>query len=218
VIYFLVLLQYHFDPHTGAWEHKQFKKEHGETLFSLHDISYNETGMTSNTKEVCKDYEGTLDDIAEAAKRVFNQAVVVNKEISTVEEEVIEFTDDRNQLVWFLQPNEAQFYLAAETLKYKPKPFGRAKSPFTPKHGHSPRVSPQISPAGSDPDLRMNVHVDGHVDSSSDDSEDATQKHTSPQAGEDRDPKGSYKKVAGGKKKRDVMNKIKHALCHVPRH
>ena len=140
------------------------------------------------------------------------------QEISTVEEEVIEFTDDRNQLVWFLQPNEAQFYLAAETLKYKPKPFGRTKSPFTPKHGHSPRASPQISPAGSDPDLRMNVHVDGHVDSSSDDSEDATQKNTSPQAREDRDPKGTYKKVAGGKKKRDVINKIKHALCHVPRH
>jgi len=100
------------------------------------------------------------------------------QEISTIEEEVIEFTDDRNQLVWFLQPNEAQFYLAAETLKYKPKPFGRAKSPFTPKHGHSPRVSPQISPAGSEPDLHMNGHVDGHVDGSSDDSEDFKQKHS----------------------------------------
>jgi len=100
------------------------------------------------------------------------------QEISTTEEEVIEFADDRNQLVWFLQPNEAQFYLAAETLKYKPRPFGRAKSPFTPKHGHSPRVSPQLSPAGSEPNLHMNGHVDGHVDSPSDDSEDGRQKHT----------------------------------------
>jgi len=157
-------------------------------------------------------------DIAEAAKRVFNEAVDVNKEISTIKEEVIEFTDDRNQLVWFLQPNEAQFYLAAETLKYKPKPFGRNKSPFTPKHGHSPRVSPQISPAGSDPDLHMNGHVDGHVESPSDDSEDVTQKHTLLQAREDWDPKDSHKKVAGGKKKRDVIEKIKRALCHVPRH
>ena len=140
------------------------------------------------------------------------------QEISTAEEEVIEFTDDRNQLVWFLQPNEAQFYLAAETLKHKPKPFVRAKSPFTPKYGHSPRVSPQISPAGSDPDLHMNGHVDGHVDSSSDDSEDTTQKHTSLEARDDWDPKDSHKKVIGGKKKRDVINKIKHALCHVPRH
>ena len=119
------------------------------------------------------------------------------QEISTIEEEVIEFTDDRNQLVWFLQPNEAQFYLAAETLKYKPKPFGRAKSPFAPKHGHSPRISPQISPAGSDPDLHMN----GHVDSPSDDSEDVTQKHKSLQAVE-WDPKDSNKQVVG----------------HVPRH
>lgn len=209
-----LLPQYHFDPHTGAWEHKQFKKDQRETLFSLHDVNYHENGMTVNTKEVCKDYKGTLDDIAEAAQRVFNEAVDINKEISTIEEEVIEFTDDRNQLVWFLQPNEAQFYLAAETLKYKPKPFGRTKSPFAPKHGHSPRVSPQISPAGSEPDLHMNGHVDGHVDSPSD--SDVTQKHTSLQV--NWDPKDSHKKVVGGKKKRDVIEKIKHALCHVPRH
>ena len=61
VIYFLVLSQYHFDPHTGAWEHKQFKKDHGETLFSLHDLQYDGTGMTVSAKEVCKDYKGTLD-------------------------------------------------------------------------------------------------------------------------------------------------------------
>ena len=61
MIYFLDLLQYHFDPHTGAWEHKQFKKDHRETLFSLHDLNYHETGMTVSTKEVCKDYQGTLD-------------------------------------------------------------------------------------------------------------------------------------------------------------
>lgn len=61
----------------------------------------------------------------------------------------------------------------------------------------------------------MNGHVDGHVDSPSD-SEDVTQKHTSLQV--NWDPKDSHKKVVGGKKKRDVIEKIKHALCHVPRH
>ena len=63
----------------------------------------------------------------------------------------------------------------------------------------------------------MNGHVDGHVVSPSDDSEDVTQKHTSLQAVE-WDPKDSHKNVVGGKKKRDVIEKIKHALCHVPRH
>lgn len=60
-IYFIVFLQYHFDPHTGAWEHKQFKKDHGENLFSLYDVNYQgETGMSVKTKEVCRDYEGSL--------------------------------------------------------------------------------------------------------------------------------------------------------------
>lgn len=53
--------------------------------------------------------------------------------------------------MWFLQPNEAQFFLAAETLKFKPKPFAKTKSPFTPKHGRSP----QITPASSNPSLHM---------------------------------------------------------------
>lgn len=54
--------------------------------------------------------------------------------------------------MWFLQPNEAQFFLAAETLKFKPKPpFAKTKTPFTPKHGRSP----QITPASSNPSLNM---------------------------------------------------------------
>ena len=58
---------------------------------------------------------------------------------------MVEFADDKNKLVWFLQPNEAQFYLAVETLKYKPKPFGKSRSPFNPRRGHSPRISPAVS-------------------------------------------------------------------------
>ncbi|XP_068761466.1 probable cysteine desulfurase isoform X1 [Montipora capricornis] len=146
-----LLPQYHFDPQTGGWEHKQFKKGKGESLFSLHDISYDEAGMIINSTETCREYRGTLEDIAEAATKVFEDAVNVNKEISTLEDEVIEFKDDKNQLVWFLQPNEAQFYLAAETLKFKPKPFGKAKNPFSPRHGRSP----QITPANSNPSLHM---------------------------------------------------------------
>ncbi|XP_078347514.1 putative cysteine desulfurase isoform X1 [Oculina patagonica] len=220
-----LLPQYHFDPHTGAWEHKQFKKDNGETLFSLYDVNYQgATGMNVKTNEVCRDYEGSLDDIAEAAEKVFKEAVDVNKEISTAEEEVIEFTDDRNQLVWFLQPNEAQFYLAAETLKYKPKPFGRAKPPFNPRHGHSPRISPQISPAGSIPNLHLDGHVVNGVDTassrsntdSSGDSDDATQKQMSLR--EDWQPKESHKKASGGKKKKCVIQKLKHALGHVSQH
>ena len=53
--------------------------------------------------------------------------------------------------MWFLQPNEAQFFLAAETLKFKPKPFAKTKNPFTPKQGRSP----QITPASSNPSLYM---------------------------------------------------------------
>lgn len=135
------------------------------------------------------------------------------QEISTAEEEVIEFTDDRNQLVWFLQPNEAQFYLAAETLKFKPKPFGRAKPLFTPRHGHSPRISPEISPAGSIPSLHMD-HVVNGVDSPSD-SEDAAQKQMYLQVREDWELKELNKKVAGGKKKKCVIQKLKHALGHM---
>ena len=46
----------------------------------------------------------------------------------------VEFSDDKNKLVWFLQPQEAQFYLAAESLKYKPKvSLTRTKLPFRPR-------------------------------------------------------------------------------------
>ena len=55
------MFQYRFDPQTGAWEHKQFKKEEGEALFSLHDISYNEAGMVINNSITCRDFKGTLD-------------------------------------------------------------------------------------------------------------------------------------------------------------
>lgn len=42
--------------------------------------------------------------------------------------------DNKNQLIWFLQPQEAQFYLAAETLKHKPKAsLARTKLSFKPR-------------------------------------------------------------------------------------
>lgn len=55
------------------------------------------------------------------------------KEINTSDDKKVEFNDDKNQLIWFLQPQEAQFYLAAETLKHKPQMFVRTKLPFKPR-------------------------------------------------------------------------------------
>ncbi|KAM7426256.1 hypothetical protein ABFA07_022429 [Porites harrisoni] len=203
-----LLPQYHFDPHTGAWEHKQFKKDKGETLFSLYDVSYDEVGMSISSKSICRDYEGTLDDIAESARRVFEDAVNVNKEISTVEDEVVEFTDDKNQLVWFLQPYEAQFFLAAETLKYKPKPFGKAKTPFTPIHGHSP----QMTPASSNPSLHLyTVKPDSDTSRSAESSESEDHVHNcvAREAWGPGEITGSY---SGGKKKRNCFCKLKRVL------
>lgn len=55
------------------------------------------------------------------------------QEINTNDDIKVEFNDDKNQLIWFLQPQEAQFYLAAETLKRKPHTFVRTKLPFKPR-------------------------------------------------------------------------------------
>jgi len=133
--------------------------------------------------------------------------VIVNKEISTVEDEVVEFTDDRNQLVWFLQPSEAQFYLAAETLKFKPKPpFAKAKPPFTPRHGHSP----QSTPTSSNPSLNVyKVRTDSDASrsaESSDESEDPAHKYVLT-----REPW----RASGQKKKKCAFHKLKHILGKV---
>ena len=62
-----------------------------------------------------------------------NETVFLLQEINTQDDERVEFKDDKNQLIWFLQPQEAQFYLAAETLKHKPSIFVRTKLPFKPR-------------------------------------------------------------------------------------
>lgn len=55
------------------------------------------------------------------------------QEINTLDDMKVEFSDDKNQLIWFLQPQEAQFYLAAESLRHKPSaPLTRSKLPFRP--------------------------------------------------------------------------------------
>lgn len=55
------------------------------------------------------------------------------QEINTLQDQKVEFVDDKNQLIWFLQPNEAQFFLAAEILLHKPRaPLIRTKLPFKP--------------------------------------------------------------------------------------
>lgn len=56
------------------------------------------------------------------------------QEINTLDDMKVEFSDDKNQLIWFLQPQEAQFYLAAESLRHKPSaPLTRTKLPFRPR-------------------------------------------------------------------------------------
>ena len=55
------------------------------------------------------------------------------QEINTNDDKKVEFEDDKNQLIWFLQPQEAQFYLAAETLRHKPQKIVRTKLPFKPR-------------------------------------------------------------------------------------
>lgn len=132
------------------------------------------------------------------------------QEISTLEDEVIEFTDgDGNQLVWFLQPNEAQFFLAAESLKFKPKPFGKAKTPFTPKHGHSP---PQLTPANSNPSLHpFNVSVDSERSGSAA-SLDKSEVHaqTFLHARQAWSPEEKTAKASGATKKKFPFSKLRH--------
>ena len=56
------------------------------------------------------------------------------QEINTLDDKKVEFFDDKNKLIWFLQPQEAQFYLVAETLRHKPKAsLVRTKLPFKPR-------------------------------------------------------------------------------------
>lgn len=129
------------------------------------------------------------------------------QEISTAKDEVIEFPDDRNQLVWFLQPHEAQFSLAVETLKFKPKPFGKARTPFTPKHGHSP----QLTPANSNPSLYVyNVKADSESNTSagsSDESDDHSHKPL-----EAWSPDGFIQTDPDARKKKSTFRKIKHLI------
>lgn len=128
-----LLPQYRFDPHTGSWEHRDFNKDKIRRVFSLHDVSYDEIGGIISAAAPT-DYDVTLEEIAQSAKRTLENAVELNKEINTWHDETVEFLDDKNQLIWFLQPNEAQFYLAAETLVHKPKaPLVRTKLPFRPQ-------------------------------------------------------------------------------------
>ena len=68
-----------------------------------------------------------------------------SQEINTLDDELVEFSDDKNLLVWFLQPQEAQIYLAADSLKYKP--FRRTSIPFKPNR-RSRRVREMKSVAG----------------------------------------------------------------------
>ncbi|XP_074637843.1 putative cysteine desulfurase [Acropora palmata] len=128
-----LLPQYQFDPHTGDWEHRDFNKDKVKRVFSLHDITYDEAGGNINTS-VPKNYHATLEEIAQSASKTLENAVELNKEINTLQDQKVEFLDDKNQLIWFLQPNEAQFFLAAEILVHKPRaPLIRTKLPFKPE-------------------------------------------------------------------------------------
>ena len=129
-----------------------------------------------------------------------------------MEDEVVEFTDDKNQLVWFLQPNEAQFFLAAETLKFKPKPFGKAKTPFTPKHGHSP----QMTPTSSNPSLHVyRVRSASETSRSAGSSESEDHVHKSVIAREAWGAEEVIQKAPCAKKKKNAFYKLKHILRKV---
>ncbi|XP_078346786.1 putative cysteine desulfurase isoform X2 [Oculina patagonica] len=128
-----LLPQYRFDPHTGAWENRYFNGNKASPPFSLHDVTYDEIGVVMKNTNVPRDYDVKLDEIAKSASRILKEAVELNKEINTSDDKKVEFKDDKNQLIWFLQPQEAQFYLAAETLKHKPQIFVRTKLPFRPR-------------------------------------------------------------------------------------
>jgi len=110
-----LLPQYRFDPHTGAWENRSFNKSKPKPILSLHDVIYDDVGgMVKNTAP--RDHD------------------VKFEEINTLDDKKVEFFDDKNKLIWFLQPQEAQFYLVAETLRHKPKAsLVRTKLPFKPR-------------------------------------------------------------------------------------
>lgn len=50
--------------------------------------------------------------------------------ISTLDDEVIRFSDENDKLVWFLQPQEAQLFLASDS---EHKMFNRTSLPFVPR-------------------------------------------------------------------------------------
>lgn len=129
-----LLPQYRFDPHTGSWENRHFTEKNSSPPYSLHDVIYDEIGLIiRNTTGTPSEYDVKLDEVAQSASRVLKEAAELNKEINTNDDFKVEFNDDKNQLIWFLQPHEAQFYLAAETLKHKPHTFVRTKLPFKPR-------------------------------------------------------------------------------------
>ena len=53
--------QYHFNPQTGAWKHRKYGKAEVPTVFSLHDIAYDEIGMVLNTTKRSKAFSGSLE-------------------------------------------------------------------------------------------------------------------------------------------------------------
>jgi len=55
----------------------------------------------------------------------------VFQEISTLDDEIIRFSDDNDKLVWFLQPQEAQLFLATDSMKFKI--LKRTPLPFKPR-------------------------------------------------------------------------------------
>ncbi|XP_066027051.1 probable cysteine desulfurase isoform X1 [Pocillopora verrucosa] len=140
-----LLPQYRFDPHTGAWENRYFSADKAKPPFSLHDVTYDEIGVVMKNTGKPLELDVRLEDIAQAASKILKDAVELNKEINTLDDERVEFKDDKNQLIWFLQPQEAQFYLAAETLKHKPNTFVRTRLPFKPrKSSRAARRWPEI--------------------------------------------------------------------------
>ncbi|CAH3136888.1 unnamed protein product [Porites lobata] len=127
-----LLPQYQFDPHTGAWKNRYLNNKKPEKIFSLNDVMYDEVGGKVKTSAP-RDYNIKLEEIAQSASKTLEEAFELNKEINTLDDMKVEFSDDKNQLIWFLQPQEAQFYLAAESLRHKPSaPLTRSKLPFRP--------------------------------------------------------------------------------------
>ncbi|KAK3737053.1 hypothetical protein QZH41_016676, partial [Actinostola sp. cb2023] len=70
-----LLPQYRFDSRTGSWRHRQ----HTDTpSFSLHEISYDNDGILVSHADAEDLLDCTLEDIAHAATKIFEQASEVN--------------------------------------------------------------------------------------------------------------------------------------------